>query len=69
MSKELELHFRPEDPYSHPVHGKSSLSKNFLLKISKHKTQEDETPTTEEPEHKIYADIVSHVTEAYNFNG
>lgn len=69
LSKELELHFRPEDPYSHPVPGKSSLSKNFLLKISKHKTQEDETPTTEEPEDKIYADIVSHVTEAYNFNG
>ncbi|KAK9097837.1 hypothetical protein Syun_024882 [Stephania yunnanensis] len=31
----LELHFRPEDPYSHPVFGALSPSSNLLLKITK----------------------------------
>lgn len=38
----LELHFRPEDPYSHPVFGELGLgpSNNFLLKISKKKAKD-----------------------------
>nr|XP_043607064.1 general transcription factor 3C polypeptide 5-like isoform X3 [Erigeron canadensis] len=35
-SNSLELRFRPEDPYSHPVVGKLSHCNSFLLKISKH---------------------------------
>ncbi|XP_073066463.1 uncharacterized protein [Primulina eburnea] len=31
----LELHFRPEDPYSHPAFGELQPCNNFLLKISK----------------------------------
>lgn len=80
----LDLHFRPEDPYSHPVHGELVPCNNFLLKISKHNNnnnkiqpeivtishlKEDETQISEEPEDKICADIVGHVSEAYYFNG
>lgn len=36
----LELHFRPEDPYSHPAFGDLHPSNNFLLKISKKKSSE-----------------------------
>ncbi|CAI9113868.1 OLC1v1014559C1 [Oldenlandia corymbosa var. corymbosa] len=35
----LELHFRPEDPYSHPAFGKLYACNNFLLKISKKKVR------------------------------
>lgn len=33
----LELHFRSEDPYSHPAFGELRLCNNLLLKISKKK--------------------------------
>ncbi|KAA8550144.1 hypothetical protein F0562_001840 [Nyssa sinensis] len=35
QSNKLELHFRPEDPYSHPAFGELQPCNNFLLKISK----------------------------------
>ncbi|XP_073281693.1 uncharacterized protein [Primulina huaijiensis] len=35
----LELHFRPEDPYSHPAFGELQPCNNFLLKISKKKVK------------------------------
>lgn len=31
----MELHFRPEDPYSHPVFGELRQCNSLLLKISK----------------------------------
>uniref|UniRef100_A0A7N0VG28 Uncharacterized protein n=1 Tax=Kalanchoe fedtschenkoi TaxID=63787 RepID=A0A7N0VG28_KALFE len=34
-SQTLALHFRPEDPYSHPVIGRLHSCNNFLLKLSK----------------------------------
>ncbi|XP_054800226.1 uncharacterized protein LOC129304555 isoform X2 [Prosopis cineraria] len=37
QSEKLELHFRPEDPYSHPAFGELRPCKNFLLKISREK--------------------------------
>uniref|UniRef100_A0A5B7B3E5 General transcription factor 3C polypeptide 5-like n=1 Tax=Davidia involucrata TaxID=16924 RepID=A0A5B7B3E5_DAVIN len=37
QSNKLELHFRPEDPYSHPAFGELQPCNNFLLKISKKK--------------------------------
>ncbi|XP_028758598.1 general transcription factor 3C polypeptide 5 isoform X2 [Neltuma alba] len=37
QSEKLELHFRPEDPYSHPAFGELRPCKNFLLKISRGK--------------------------------
>lgn len=39
-SNKLELHFRPEDPYSHPAFGELQPCTNFLLKISKKKVKE-----------------------------
>lgn len=38
-SNKLELHFRPEDPYSHPAFGELQPCNNFLLKISKKKVK------------------------------
>ncbi|XP_028068226.1 general transcription factor 3C polypeptide 5-like isoform X3 [Camellia sinensis] len=35
QSNKLELHFRPEDPYSHPAFGELQPCNNFLLKITK----------------------------------
>lgn len=37
-SNSLELHFRPEDPYSHPAFAELGPCCNLLLKISKKKT-------------------------------
>lgn len=78
-SNNLELHFRPEDPYSHPVVGERLSCNNFLLKISKHNhkevcSEDDATAHLKEneahiSEDNIYADIVDHVSEAYYFNG
>ncbi|KAL5544200.1 hypothetical protein UlMin_007984, partial [Ulmus minor] len=38
QSNRLELHFRPEDPYSHPAFGDLRPCNNLLLKISKNKS-------------------------------
>ncbi|XP_016436706.1 uncharacterized protein LOC107762827 isoform X3 [Nicotiana tabacum] len=43
QSNKLELHFRPEDPYSHPAFGELRHRNNFLLKISKTKVRDVET--------------------------
>lgn len=37
QSNKLELHFRPEDPYSHPAFGELRPCNNLLLKISREK--------------------------------
>ncbi|XP_076945966.1 uncharacterized protein LOC143617223 [Bidens hawaiensis] len=65
-SNNLELHFRPEDPYSHPVIGDVMPCNQFLLKISKPK---DEGQISEAAEDTICADVVAHVSDAYYFNG
>lgn len=119
QSNKLELHFRPEDPYSHPAFGEIKHGNNFLLKISKCKvrdvqsadsscgisiqssgspvnceqenscveyslaaqkvneskclsagTSKDiEVQTATNLQEHLSADIVSHVSEAYHFNG
>ncbi|GMN36123.1 hypothetical protein TIFTF001_005773 [Ficus carica] len=38
QSNRLELHFRPEDPYSHPAFGDLRPCNHLLLKISKNKS-------------------------------
>ncbi|MFQ6626297.1 hypothetical protein Gotur_005455 [Gossypium turneri] len=43
QSNRLELHFRPEDPYSHPAFGELSPCNNLLLKISKKKCSNRQT--------------------------
>ncbi|XP_006350005.1 general transcription factor 3C polypeptide 5-like isoform X3 [Solanum tuberosum] len=78
-SNKLELHFRPEDPYSHPAFGELKHSNNFLLKISKCKVrdvQSADSPVNCEqenslaaPKERLAANIVSHVSEGYHFNG
>ncbi|PHU07602.1 hypothetical protein BC332_24091 [Capsicum chinense] len=100
QSNKLELHFRPEDPYSHPAFGELKHSNNFLLKISKCKVRDVQSadsscgisiqsatgPVNREQENScvdslaaqktatnlkehVSARIVSHVSEAYHFNG
>lgn len=71
-SNNLELRFRPEDPYSHPVFGELFPCNNFLLKISKHDTKGGPSETdaiSHLKEDEIHADIVGRVSEAYYFNG
>ncbi|KAK6126989.1 hypothetical protein DH2020_039269 [Rehmannia glutinosa] len=41
-SNKLELHFRPEDPYSHPAFGELQPCNNYLLKISKKKVKDNQ---------------------------
>ncbi|KAK8283903.1 hypothetical protein V6Z12_D08G124500 [Gossypium hirsutum] len=43
QSNRLELHFRPEDPYSHPAFGELSPCNKLLLKISKKKCSNRQT--------------------------
>ncbi|KAB1218180.1 General transcription factor 3C polypeptide 5 [Morella rubra] len=61
QSNKLELRFRPEDPYSHPVFGELRSCDNLLLKISKRKSSSDDG--------KVCADVVARVPEAYYFEG
>ncbi|KAK3035403.1 hypothetical protein RJ639_032931 [Escallonia herrerae] len=52
QSNKLELHFRPEDPYSHPTLGELHPCHNFLLRISKRKIEDgagDSSRTSECP--------------------
>uniref|UniRef100_A0A803PXN4 General transcription factor 3C polypeptide 5 n=1 Tax=Cannabis sativa TaxID=3483 RepID=A0A803PXN4_CANSA len=42
-SNRLELHFRPEDPYSHPAFGDFRPCNNLLLRISKSKSTNGKT--------------------------
>ncbi|XP_068653287.1 uncharacterized protein [Aristolochia californica] len=44
----LELRFRPEDPYSHPAFGELRSCTSLLLKISKTKTNGEQTSTSSE---------------------
>ncbi|KAF4381489.1 hypothetical protein G4B88_029844 [Cannabis sativa] len=43
QSNRLELHFRPEDPYSHPAFGDFRPCNNLLLRISKSKSTNGQT--------------------------
>ncbi|CAN1268951.1 General transcription factor 3C polypeptide 5 [Linum perenne] len=77
-SNNLELHFRPEDPYSRPILGELCPCNGLLLKISKLQPPSENannSPTTDkdrtelEDEVKVSAEIVGRVTEAYRFEG
>ncbi|XP_039045323.1 transcription factor tau subunit sfc1-like, partial [Hibiscus syriacus] len=100
LTNRLELHFRPEDPLSHPAFGDLRPCSNLLLRISKKKCSNGKTaeassklqecstsgvtgsenqgqppqvevqrPEEEEEGTELCADIVSRVSEAYNFDG
>ncbi|KAJ9701799.1 hypothetical protein PVL29_006954 [Vitis rotundifolia] len=43
QSNKLELHFRPEDPYSHPAFGELQPCNNLLLRISKKKSTDGQS--------------------------
>ncbi|XP_042422753.1 general transcription factor 3C polypeptide 5-like [Zingiber officinale] len=74
----LELRFRPEDPYSHPTFGEIRASTSLLLRIRKTRGEEQShssgageggpvvEPTGEE---SLSAEIVSRVNRAYTFEG
>jgi Tau95 Triple barrel domain len=53
----MELRFRPEDPFCHPVFGELRPATALLLKISKKRGEEPS------------AQIVSRVNHAYHFEG
>lgn len=83
QSNKLELHFRPQDPYSHPALGELRPTNTLLLKISKSRkfpcdhgsTSTKDNATQENQPHKVdndeslCADIVARVPEAYFFDG
>ncbi|XP_039063190.1 general transcription factor 3C polypeptide 5-like [Hibiscus syriacus] len=100
LTNRLELHFRPEDPFSHPAFGDLRPCSNLLLRISKKKCSNGKTteassklhecstsgvtdsentvrppqvevqrPEEEEEGTELCADIVSRISEAYNFDG
>lgn len=66
QSNKLELHFRPEDPHSHPVFGELHPCHNLLLRISKKKQTEG---SAKEEGEEVCADVVARVPEAYQFEG
>lgn len=59
----LELHFRPEDPYSHPAFGALRPCNNFLLKISKKKSCDSKST---EPSSKILKNSLSDASNVEN---
>ncbi|CDP09559.1 unnamed protein product [Coffea canephora] len=80
-SNKLELHFHPEDPYSHRAFGELHTCNNFLLRISKDRVSNAQDPelrkrvsstesqVVEERQEHLSADIVACIGEAYHFNG
>ncbi|KAL3630319.1 hypothetical protein CASFOL_023303 [Castilleja foliolosa] len=50
-SNKLELHFRPEDPYSHPAFGELQPCNNYLLRISKKKVKHIQSTKNRVSEH------------------
>ncbi|ONH95300.1 hypothetical protein PRUPE_7G062100 [Prunus persica] len=81
QSNRLELHFRHQEPYSHPAFGDLRPCNNLLLKISKTKSNAGQTQPQSEllaskqdevqiPENdRVHFDIVARVPEAYHFDG
>eukprot|EP00249_Psilotum_nudum_P021284 c28050_g1_i2 orf=454-2187(-) len=84
-SNYLELRFRPEDPFCHPVFGELHRSSGLLLHISRELKQEQETceitaASEEQTEikgktalkstnYELNADIVARVEQSYEFVG
>jgi len=64
----LELYFRPEDPYSHPVSGELRSCHSMLLKITKKKKSSPINDAKQETD-EFHADIVARIPEAYYFEG
>ncbi|CAL8169704.1 unnamed protein product [Prunus armeniaca] len=81
QSNRLELHFRHQEPYSHPAFGDLRPCNNLLLKISKTMSNAGQTQPQSEllaskqdevqiPENdQVHFDIVARVPEAYHFDG
>ncbi|EOA23722.1 hypothetical protein CARUB_v10016933mg [Capsella rubella] len=77
ISNKLELRFRPEDPYAHPVLGEQRPCNGFLLRISKQDIKKSESQPvlatsdvcSEEASPALCADIVAHVSESFHFDG
>ncbi|KAF9663088.1 hypothetical protein SADUNF_Sadunf17G0002200 [Salix dunnii] len=69
QSNKLELYFRPEDPYSHPVSGELRSCHNMLLKISRKKKDSSSINDAKEESKEFHADIVARIPEAYYFEG
>lgn len=55
-SNYLELHFRPEDPYSHPAFGELRQSSSLLLRISKKKSIDERDVIQENKQNSLMAD-------------
>ncbi|XP_052310512.1 uncharacterized protein LOC7465611 [Populus trichocarpa] len=68
QSNTLELYFRPEDPYSHPVSGELRSCHSMLLKITKKKKSSPINDAKQETD-EFHADIVARIPEAYYFEG
>ncbi|KAJ6690834.1 GENERAL TRANSCRIPTION FACTOR IIIC POLYPEPTIDE 5 [Salix koriyanagi] len=69
QSNKLELYFRPEDPYSHPVSGELRSCHSMLLKISRKKKDSSSINDAKEESKEFHADIVARIPEAYYFEG
>ncbi|XP_034899768.1 uncharacterized protein [Populus alba] len=69
QSNKLELYFRPEDPYSHPVSGELRSCHSMLLKISRKKKNSSPVNDAKEESEEFHADIVARIPEAYYFEG
>ncbi|KAJ4839142.1 hypothetical protein Tsubulata_008306 [Turnera subulata] len=59
-NSKLELYFRPEDPYSHPISANIQPSNSLLLKFSKKQSQSNQL---------LSAHIVAQIPQAFHFQG
>ncbi|CAI0544351.1 unnamed protein product [Linum tenue] len=68
-SNDLELYFRPEDPYCRPISGELGPCSGLLLRISKTRSLFENDRIEVADEVRVSAEIVARVTEAYRFEG
>lgn len=64
-TKRLELHFRPKDPYCHPVCANRLSATNLLLRVRKRTRRRPGVP----PEVTLHMEVVGIVPIVYKFQG
>ena len=65
----MELRFRPEDTYCHPIFGDYTITSNLLLKVTRKKPSAGAAPQAVQNPTPFQAEIVGRVTATYQFKG
>lgn len=66
---QVNLRFRPEDPFSHPIHGDIIPTSKLLAKVTRRVKRNKKTGQVEETDDDWRTEIVGSVTHSVRFRG